>query len=157
MGEEGYAIVQQGQRLFLIGGARRGPLNAVYCLLEEDLCCRWYAPQATRVLRRPTDRSQGGTALVLPLGEDSQYSGRSSVVCHTGGMKSMMSTAGCAAAVVERGRVSYPYGRGQAEISWGSCRLGAFSQAVTSQVSTDLNRHVPASSGVSAVTLDTEL
>ncbi len=56
LGEEGYAIAQQGQRLFLIGGTKRGPLNAVYCLLEEDLGCRWYSPEVTRVLQRPTVR-----------------------------------------------------------------------------------------------------
>ena len=42
LGDEGYAILQEGENLFLVGGRRRGPINAVYALLEEDLGCRWY-------------------------------------------------------------------------------------------------------------------
>ena len=42
LGAEGYAIAQQGQRLFLIGGKQRGPIYAALALLEEDLGCRWY-------------------------------------------------------------------------------------------------------------------
>jgi len=39
---EGYAIGVVGKRLFLVGGRKRGALNAVFALLEEDLGCRWY-------------------------------------------------------------------------------------------------------------------
>lgn len=39
---DGYAIAVKDENLFLLGGSRRGPINAVYCLLEEDLGCRWY-------------------------------------------------------------------------------------------------------------------
>ena len=42
LGDEGYAIGAKGRNLFLLGGQRRGPINAVYALLEEDLGCRWY-------------------------------------------------------------------------------------------------------------------
>ena len=42
LGDEGYAIAQQGQRLFLLGGKKRGPIYAALSLLEEDLGCRWY-------------------------------------------------------------------------------------------------------------------
>lgn len=42
LGDEGYAIIQDAGNLFLIGGRRRGPINAVFALLEEDLGCRWY-------------------------------------------------------------------------------------------------------------------
>ncbi len=42
LGDEGYAILQENVNLFLVGGRRRGPINAVYALLEEDLGCRWY-------------------------------------------------------------------------------------------------------------------
>ena len=42
LGSEGYAIAQRGEGLYLIGGKSRGPINAVYALLEEDLGCRWY-------------------------------------------------------------------------------------------------------------------
>jgi len=42
LGDEGYAIAVSGESLFLLGGRTRGPINAVYALLEEDLGCRWY-------------------------------------------------------------------------------------------------------------------
>jgi len=42
VGEHGYAIAVDGERLFLLGEG--GPLNAVMALLEEDLGVRWYAP-----------------------------------------------------------------------------------------------------------------
>jgi hypothetical protein len=42
LGNEGYAIATHGKTLFLLGGRTRGPINAVYALLEEDLGCRWY-------------------------------------------------------------------------------------------------------------------
>lgn len=52
LGDEGYAVAVDGRRLLLIGGRTRGPINAVYALLEEDLGCRWYSRQATRIPRR---------------------------------------------------------------------------------------------------------
>lgn len=54
LGEEGYAIAANGKQIFLAGGSMRGPINAVYALLEEDLGCRWYATDATRIPRKPT-------------------------------------------------------------------------------------------------------
>ena len=39
---EGYAIGVKGKRLYLLGGRKRGAINAVMALLEEDLGCRWY-------------------------------------------------------------------------------------------------------------------
>ena len=42
LGNEGYAIEVKDKNLFLLGGKMRGPINAVYALLEEDLGCRWY-------------------------------------------------------------------------------------------------------------------
>jgi len=53
---EGYKIAVAGEKLYLMGGERVGPLYAVSALLEEDLGCRWYAPDANRVLKRPTVR-----------------------------------------------------------------------------------------------------
>jgi len=47
LGKEGYAIDVKGKSLFLTGGRIRGPINAVYALLEEDLGCRWYARTST--------------------------------------------------------------------------------------------------------------
>ena len=48
LAEEGYAIGARGDDLFLFGGTRRGPLYAVFALLEEDLGCRWYAADRWR-------------------------------------------------------------------------------------------------------------
>ena len=73
LGEEGYVIAQRGDNLFLIGGTSRGPINAVFSLLEEDLGCRWYtstrcasASAITRIPRRLAlsfDRSRDATCL----------------------------------------------------------------------------------------------
>lgn len=40
--EDGYAIAVNKKRLYLIGGSRHGPLNAVYAFLEENIGFRWY-------------------------------------------------------------------------------------------------------------------
>jgi len=49
LGDDGYAICLPGtrvgnpaKRVYLLGGRKRGPINAVCALLEEDLGCRWY-------------------------------------------------------------------------------------------------------------------
>lgn len=63
LGDEGYAIAQNHGNLFLVGGATRGPINAVYALLEEDLGCRWYSrfsqtiPSMPDLKLRPVTRS----------------------------------------------------------------------------------------------------
>lgn len=49
LGEEGYAIAAKDGKLFLLGGSKRGAINAVYALLEEDLGCRWYAGRSSRI------------------------------------------------------------------------------------------------------------
>ncbi|MDQ1257725.1 MAG: hypothetical protein QG656_2331 [Candidatus Hydrogenedentes bacterium] len=54
LGAEGYVIGVQGQTLYLLGGHGRGIVNAVYALLEEDLGCRWYAGESSRIPKRPT-------------------------------------------------------------------------------------------------------
>ncbi len=54
LGDEGYAIIVDGERLFLLGGRKRGPINAVLALLEEDLGCRWYTKDEFRIPKRPT-------------------------------------------------------------------------------------------------------
>ena len=53
LGREGYAIAVKGDTLFLWGGITRGPINAVYALLEEDLGCRWYAGKTATIPRNP--------------------------------------------------------------------------------------------------------
>ena len=52
LGEEGYQIAVHESRIFLVGGTRRGPINAALALLEEDLGIRWYTPTAHRVEER---------------------------------------------------------------------------------------------------------
>lgn len=54
LGEEGYAISVKGSKLFLNGGDKRGAINAVYALLEEDLGCRWYAGHTSSIPRNET-------------------------------------------------------------------------------------------------------
>lgn len=54
LGNEGYAIAAAGEKLFLLGGRIRGPINAVYALLEEDLGCRWYAGSTATLPHLPT-------------------------------------------------------------------------------------------------------
>ncbi len=50
-GADGYAIAVDGRDIILIGGDRRGIINAVYALLEEDLGCRWYTKDVTVIPR----------------------------------------------------------------------------------------------------------
>jgi hypothetical protein len=52
--EEAYRIAQREGGLYLLGGRGRGIVNAVYALLEEDLGCRWYTPDATSIPHQPT-------------------------------------------------------------------------------------------------------
>ena len=54
LGDEGYAIAVRGERLFLLGGHKRGPINAVFAFLEEDLGLRWYTTEVDRIPREPT-------------------------------------------------------------------------------------------------------
>lgn len=50
LGPDGYAIQAAGSNLFITGGKRRGVIDGVYALLEEDLGCRWYIPAVDPVL-----------------------------------------------------------------------------------------------------------
>jgi len=52
-GEDGYTIAVEGNRLYLAGGNRRGIINAVYALLEEDIGCRWYDEISSSIPRMP--------------------------------------------------------------------------------------------------------
>jgi hypothetical protein len=46
LGDEGYSIDAEQNRLSLSGGKTRGVPNAVYALLEEDLGCRFYTAES---------------------------------------------------------------------------------------------------------------
>ncbi|MEN6386055.1 MAG: DUF4838 domain-containing protein, partial [Phycisphaerales bacterium] len=50
---EGYAIQVKDGDLYLLGGNKRGPIYAVFALLEEDLGCRWYPNNVTRIPKTP--------------------------------------------------------------------------------------------------------
>jgi hypothetical protein len=52
-GDEGYGISVKGGKIFLVGGKRRGPINAVISLLEEDIGCRWYTKDVNRIPHDP--------------------------------------------------------------------------------------------------------
>jgi hypothetical protein len=55
--DEEYRIgVDEWFNLELTGGTGRGVVNAVYALLEEDIGCRWYTRDDTRLPKRPTLR-----------------------------------------------------------------------------------------------------
>jgi len=66
----GYSIAVTGSSLFILGGRQRGVLNGVYCLLEEDLGCRWYAPGTRYIPRRPTLRFRPVQRTYVPALED---------------------------------------------------------------------------------------
>lgn len=67
LGDEGYAIAQKGDELFLAGGATRGPINAVYALLEEDLGCRWYTRLSQTIPHTPTLAFRPVTRSYVPV------------------------------------------------------------------------------------------
>jgi len=46
---EGYAVDIINNNLYIYGGSKRGLLNGIYSLLEEDLGCRWYTKDATYI------------------------------------------------------------------------------------------------------------
>ena len=64
LGEDGYAVAVRGEQLLIFGQTPQGTLNGVYCLLEEDLGCRWYSklyepliPSRPSLRFRPVPRS----------------------------------------------------------------------------------------------------
>lgn len=60
LGEEGYGIAIDKDRLDLSGGTTRGVVNAVYALLEEDLGCRFYTNESIRL-------PKGDTLVMAPV------------------------------------------------------------------------------------------
>lgn len=52
LGEEGFFLFTEGDRLYVQGGTSRGMLNGMYTLLEEYLGCRKYAADAEIIPRR---------------------------------------------------------------------------------------------------------
>lgn len=52
--DEGYGIAVKNDQLFLWGGKKRGAINSALALLEEDLGCRWYTKENSRIPHQPT-------------------------------------------------------------------------------------------------------
>ena len=52
IGSSGFMIVPHEQALYIMGSPERGTLYGVYSLLEDDLGCRWYAPDVTVIPTR---------------------------------------------------------------------------------------------------------
>lgn len=52
LGEDGFVIRTKGRHLVLGGNRPRGTLYAVYGLLEDQLGCRWYTEDFSRIPRR---------------------------------------------------------------------------------------------------------
>lgn len=63
LGQEGYLYRTSGASLIIAGGRPRGTLYGVYSLLEDELGCRWFTPDVSRIPERkklelgPLDRS----------------------------------------------------------------------------------------------------
>jgi Domain of unknown function (DUF4838)/Glycosyl hydrolase family 67 N-terminus len=75
LADEGYAIAVKGEKLFLLGGRKRGPIYAVYAFLEEDLGCRWYAGSSSTIPRHVslTCRPMQRTSLPALMIRDPYY------------------------------------------------------------------------------------
>ena len=56
LGPEEFLIATRGFDLFVAGGQPRGTLYGVYSLLEDELGCRWYTREVSRIPKRRTIR-----------------------------------------------------------------------------------------------------
>ena len=54
LGKEGYLLRVVARNLIIAGGRPRGTLYGVYALLEDQLGCRWFAPDTTFIPKRDT-------------------------------------------------------------------------------------------------------
>ncbi len=52
LGDEGFAIQTAPPHLVLAGGRKRGSMFAVYTFLEDQLDCRWFTDDASRIPKR---------------------------------------------------------------------------------------------------------
>jgi hypothetical protein len=52
LGGEGYLLRTKGKGIAIAGGRPRGTLYGVYSFLEEELGCRWFTPDVSRIPRR---------------------------------------------------------------------------------------------------------
>ena len=54
IGDEDFMIFNQSDRIFILGGKKRGTLYGVYTFLEEILDCRWYTSKVTVIPEKKT-------------------------------------------------------------------------------------------------------
>ncbi len=66
LGTDGLVIRTVGGDLILAGGEPRGTLYAVYTFLEDHVGCRWWAPDATTIPRRPDLRFDALNVRFIP-------------------------------------------------------------------------------------------
>jgi hypothetical protein len=52
LGQEGYIVRSKGSVLAIVGGRPRGTLYGVYSFLEDNLGCRWFTPQVSRIPKK---------------------------------------------------------------------------------------------------------
>ncbi len=70
LGRDGYSIATKGSAVFITGGKKRGIINGVYSLLEEDLGCRWYAVGTQTIPKSPNLRFTPVPRSYRPVLED---------------------------------------------------------------------------------------
>ena len=58
LGRDGIVIRRVGDDLILAGDRPRGTLYAVYTFLEDNVGCRWWAPDASYIPKKPTLRAR---------------------------------------------------------------------------------------------------
>lgn len=66
LGAEGFVIRTTKDSLTLAGGRPRGTLYAVYTFLEDQLGCRWWAPDASTIPRTATIRLDKLDTRIIP-------------------------------------------------------------------------------------------
>ncbi|MFO0944958.1 MAG: DUF4838 domain-containing protein, partial [Planctomycetota bacterium] len=58
LGAEGYILRTKGKTLAIAGGKPRGTLYGVYSFLEDELGCRWFTPEVSRIPRKTSLSTQ---------------------------------------------------------------------------------------------------
>jgi len=70
LSRDGYMISVKDSAIFILGGKKRGIVDGVYSLLEEDLGCRWYAPGTQTIPHRSTLKFKPVSRTYVPILED---------------------------------------------------------------------------------------
>jgi hypothetical protein len=67
LGREGFTITTGHSALAIIGGQPRGTLYGVYSFLEDELRCRWFTPDCSRIPQRPSIAIRSPNRTVVPV------------------------------------------------------------------------------------------